>query len=208
VPRNPMGTLSRRTARLGGGRGRSCSDLLDDAPCLTGVGQRLPRVAVRSPRAERCTSAWFRERGKRGACPKSQRTTTTPDNNGAAPVSEQRCQPHAAPAPRGSGAAAPSGARRAIDRSARPRLRVGLRPAPPSAAISSLIRLPYTVARQGLRRSGLVAALALWPMLRWPGSRVLSWPPVMMTASGIPAASVRVCCLRLARGAVDRARSG
>jgi hypothetical protein len=39
--------------------------------------------------------------------------------------------------PRGSGAAAPQGALRAIDSSARPRLLAGLRPAPPSAAIST-----------------------------------------------------------------------
>src|SRR6266487_1155337 len=38
--------------------------------------------------------------------------------------------------PWGSGAAAPQGALRAIDSSARPRLWAGLRPAPPSAAVS------------------------------------------------------------------------
>jgi hypothetical protein len=39
--------------------------------------------------------------------------------------------------PRGSGAVAPGGALRAIDATARPRLWVGLRPAPPAAAISA-----------------------------------------------------------------------
>jgi hypothetical protein len=136
VPRDVMWLASWRAASYGG-RGRSCSDLLDDAPCLTGVGQRLPRVAVRSPRAGPYTLAWFRERGKREACPK--RELRQPRQRSRASFRAAHSAPPAVHGPSG-GVERPrrADALRAIDATACPRSWRTKRSAPPAAGSLSL----------------------------------------------------------------------
>jgi hypothetical protein len=88
--------------------------------------------------------------------------------------------------PRGSGAAAPGGALRAIDPSARPRLRAGLRPAPPAAAISACpgCHAPWCgMTRRQARPAPVgepeVGGTSGW---RWSGSQRRCWAMVALAA--------------------------
>jgi hypothetical protein len=121
--------------------------------CRQGRSDRLPGTTTRRPRSVAgwgrafdacCFAGKLRSHGGLGrrATVAQARTPTLDPTRNPTPATRVplaswvRCSRWVWPS-WGSGAAAPGGALRAIDSSARPRLLAALRPAPPSAAISA-----------------------------------------------------------------------